>query len=233
MIWKAMMVSLVGGILCLDRISLQVMISRPVVAGPLTGWMLNDPLTGLVCGAMIELIWMDRLPIGTYIPPNDTMTAVIITAITILMGSHAEQASRELIACSMLAFLPLGYAGQQLDLWGIRSNDKLSKRAISLADRADVRGVSRKHLEAMLKSFVFSILFMFVSITIGSWALAYVFPRLPLFALRALKLSYYFIPLLGIAVALTTIKRQGAITLFCASFAGMLIILEWVYGFSK
>jgi len=233
MIWKTMIVSLAGGILCLDRISLQVMISRPIVAGPLTGWMLNDPFTGFICGAMIELIWMDRIPIGTYVPPNDTMAAVIITAVTIMTGGRLGHTSRELIAFAMLAFLPLGYAGQQLDLWIIRSNDRLAKDAVALADRADVRGIERKHLEAVAKSFVLSVIFILVSITIGSWILMQVFPLLPPFALRALTLGYYFIPLLGIAVALTTIKRRGALTLFCASFAAMLIVLEWAYGFSK
>jgi len=56
-------------------------------------------------------------------------------------------------------------------------------------------------------------------------------------SLNSTDLSYdrFYIaaPLLGIAVALTTIKRRGGITLFCASFAAIFIILEWVYGFSK
>lgn len=233
MVWKVMMVSLAGGVLCLDRIFIQVMISRPIVAGPLVGWMLNDPYTGLLCGTLIELLWIDRQPIGTYVPPNGTITAVIITAAAIIAGDHTGQPSRELTVFALLAFLPLGYAGQQLDAWIIRSNDALSKKAVSLAEKADVRGVERQHLKALMKSFILSVLFIFIAVTVGSWALIGVFAVLPAFVHRALTLSYFFIPLLGIAVALTTVKRKGAISLFCAVFVAILIIWEWTYGFAR
>lgn len=233
MVWKVMMVSLAGGILCLDRIFPQVMISRPVVAGPLVGWMLNDPYTGFLCGALIELLWIDRLPIGTYIPPNDTITTVIITAAAIIAGGHLGHPSRELTVFTLLALLPLGYAGQQLDTWLIRSNDRSAKNAVNLADRADVRGIEKLHLQALVRSFVLSAMVIGIAVTTGSWMLIGVFPVLPPFVHKALTLSYYFIPLLGIAVALTTIKRKGAISLFCAAFVAMLIIWEWTYGFPR
>jgi len=232
MVWKVMMVSLAGGVLCLDRIFIQMMISRPVVAGPLVGWILNDPYTGLLCGALIELLWIDRLPIGTYVPPNGTITTVIITAAAIIAGGHLGQPSRELTVFALLAFLPLGYAGQRLDTWIIRSNDTLAKKAVSLADGADVRGIERQHLKALIKSFILSVLFTFIAVTVGSWVLIEVFAVLPPFVHRALTLSYFFIPLLGIAVALTTVKRKGAISLFCAIFVAILIIWEWTYGFA-
>lgn len=233
MVWKVTIASLIGGILCLDRVFLQIMVSRPVVAGPLVGWLLNDPYTGLVCGALIELLWIDRLPIGTYVPPNDTMTAVIVTAAAIIAGDALGQTSRELTVFALLALLPLGYAGQQMDAWIIRSNDGLAKNALSLADRADIRGVERMHGQALLKSFILSVIFLFIAVTVGSWMLILVFPLLPPFAKKALALSYFFIPLLGIAVALTTVKRQGAASFFCAAFVTMLMIWEWTHGFSR
>lgn len=233
MAWKVMMVSLAGGVLCMDRIFTHVMISRPVVAGPLVGWILNDPYTGLLCGALIELLWIDRLPIGTYVPPNGTITTVVITAAAIIAGGHPGPPSRELTVFALLAFLPLGYAGQQLDTWIIRSNDKLSKKAVSLADGADVRGIERLHLKALMKSFGLSVIFIFIAVTIGSWVLIGVFAVLPPFVHKALTLSYFFIPLLGIAVALTTVKRKNAISLFCAVFVAMLMIWEWTYGVSR
>jgi PTS system mannose-specific IIC component len=233
MLWKAMMVSLVGGALCLDRIFMQVMISRPVVAGPLTGWILNDPYTGLLCGALIELLWIDRLPIGKYVPPNETMTAVIVTAAAVGAGEYLGQPSRELTVFALLAFMPLGYAGQRLDTWIIRSNDGLAKKTVSMADKADIRGIERQHWQALMKSFILSALFIFIAVTIGTWLLIAVFPLASPFVYRGLTLSYFFIPLLGIAVALTTIKRQGAIGLFCATFVTMLMIWEWTYGFSR
>jgi len=61
--------------MCLDRIFIQAMISRPIVIAPVAGIILGQPYTGLMTGAILELFWMDRAPIGIYIPPNDSVTA--------------------------------------------------------------------------------------------------------------------------------------------------------------
>jgi PTS system mannose-specific IIC component len=233
MIWKAMMVSLVGGVLCLDRVFLQAMVSRPVVAGPLTGWVLGDPVTGLICGALIELFWIDRAAIGKYVPPNDTVTAVIVTAAAVLAGEGLGGLSRELTAFALLVLLPLGYAGQRMDAWIMRSNDRLAKKAVTLAEQADIGGIERQHLLGLLRAFILPALFIGAAVLAGSWLLIAVFPFLPPFVHRGLGWSYFFLPLLGIAVALTTIKRKGAVGLFCAAFAAMLILWEWIHGFFR
>ena len=61
---NVLIVSIVGGVLCLDRIFVQALISRPIVAAPVIGMILGDPYTGLIAGAFIELFWIDRLPVG-------------------------------------------------------------------------------------------------------------------------------------------------------------------------
>ena len=58
MIVNVLIVSIVGGILCLDRIFVQALISRPIVAAPVIGLILGDPYTGLIAGAFIELFWI-------------------------------------------------------------------------------------------------------------------------------------------------------------------------------
>ena len=116
MFWNVLITSFAGGIICLDRIFLQVMVSRPVVAGPIIGLILNDPFTGLLCGALVELLWIDRLPIGTYVPPNDSITTVIITAAAIITGNTFGHHSRELATFCILLFLPLGYLFERVKL---------------------------------------------------------------------------------------------------------------------
>ncbi|MGD9019102.1 MAG: PTS sugar transporter subunit IIC, partial [Desulfuromonadales bacterium] len=78
------MVSMLTG---LDRVAfVQFMISRPLVAGPLTGWVLGDPLTGLEVGMLLELLWLGRLPVGAAIPPDDTQVAVGATVLAASTG---------------------------------------------------------------------------------------------------------------------------------------------------
>jgi len=60
------------------------MISRPIIIAPIIGLILNNPYAGLIIGAMIEMFWIDRIPIGIYIPPNDSLVAVLATSVAIL-----------------------------------------------------------------------------------------------------------------------------------------------------
>jgi mannose/fructose/N-acetylgalactosamine-specific phosphotransferase system component IIC len=54
-----------GGLLGVDGVScLQSMIARPIVAGPLAGLVVGDPIAGMWAGALLELVSLKQLPIG-------------------------------------------------------------------------------------------------------------------------------------------------------------------------
>lgn len=56
---------LLGTVVSLDGTSVgQVMISRPIVAGPLAGWIAGSPEAGLAAGFVLELLYLPVLPVG-------------------------------------------------------------------------------------------------------------------------------------------------------------------------
>ena len=211
-------VALVGAVLCLDRIILQMMVSRPIVAGPVIGAVLKDPATGLVAGAFMELFWMDQLPIGKYVPPNDTVATIIIAGGTILAGRGLGGVSPELIALAVLLFAPFAFVAKRLDILVIKSNEKLSLKVTEDARRGDTRAIAAKLWWGVAKSFSGTMVLIFVLLVIGSFLLEWLFPLLPMRVLRALTLTYCFIPVLGVAVALNTIKLRGALPVFAGLF---------------
>lgn len=73
---------LLGGILALDGTSVgQFMISRPLVAGTLTGWVLGDPYLGLLVGGLIELYFIPVFPVGgADFPEGGPPTLVAVVA---------------------------------------------------------------------------------------------------------------------------------------------------------
>lgn len=57
--------SLLGGLLTLDQTSLgQFMAARPLVSATVTGWLLGDPATGLLVGAVLEVLFLPAFPVG-------------------------------------------------------------------------------------------------------------------------------------------------------------------------
>lgn len=220
-------VALLGGLLCLDRIVLQVMLSRPVVTGPVVGFLLGDPMTGLVAGAMIELLWIDRFHMGRYIPPNDTVVSVLVTAGAILTAQGVPGGpSRELVAAAVLLFAPVAFLAQWGDKLVASSNDTLAERALEDARRGDARAMARKHYFGMAKTFVLSSLVIFLCLVAGTALLRVLFPVLPAQVLSALAVVYYGIPVLGMAVALSTIKTRGAGPVF----SGVFLVVVFAIG---
>jgi mannose/fructose/N-acetylgalactosamine-specific phosphotransferase system component IIC len=60
-----LLLTLLGGLLALDGTSVgQFMVSRPIVAGVLSGWVLGDPGLGLLMGGVLEFYFISVFPVG-------------------------------------------------------------------------------------------------------------------------------------------------------------------------
>ncbi len=74
--------ALLGGFITLDETAfLQVMASRPIVVGPLVGWLIGDLESGLLLGSILELIYLDVLPAGAAHFPDSGLAAVVGTGV--------------------------------------------------------------------------------------------------------------------------------------------------------
>ena len=229
MFTKIILLSFCGGLLSLDRVFIQAMISRPVVIAPLIGLLLNNPYAGLIIGAFIELIWIDRIPVGTYIPPNDSIAAILATSTAIIAGQAVGGVFPELIALSILIAIPCGILAKKMDTLIIKSNDILSDLALEDAKNNDVRKIEQKVYLSLIKVFLFTSLYLLIIQAIFIPLVAWVYPIFPTAFLSTLSFAYYFLPLLGIAVAINTIKLRGAIPIFCAIFLVVAVFLEFFH----
>jgi PTS system mannose-specific IIC component len=230
MLVKVAISSLLGGILCLDRVTLQLMISRPVVAGPVIGLVLGDPYTGLISGALVELLWIDRLAVGAYVPPHDTIVAVLVTAGSIIGGMGLGPFSIQRVAFSVLLYLPAGILAQRMDVWIRQSNDGLAREALEEVKAGHIEAVSKNHLRALLRTWLVTTAFIFIAALAGIFFTRFAFPALPASVLKMLHYIYLFLPLLGIGVALNTIKHRGAIPVFCGVFLLLSAAKEFLWS---
>lgn len=103
---RFLLLSLVGGLVGLDGASVgQVMLSRPLVAAVLAGWVLGDPVTGLAVGVLVELFLLPVFPVGGGRFPEGGPATVAGVAAALQAGGGAEG----------LAFgVLVGLAGAQL-----------------------------------------------------------------------------------------------------------------------
>ena len=55
----------------------QFLISRPAFVGPVLGWLNGCPVEGAKIGLIIELIYLDFIPVGGVVPPNGLVAAAV------------------------------------------------------------------------------------------------------------------------------------------------------------
>jgi PTS system mannose-specific IIC component len=213
-------------LLGLDRVAfLQCMVSRPLVAAPLTGWLLGVPLTGLQVGVLLELLWLGRLPVGTVVPPDDTQVAIGATALALTLERLLDLHGMPAVLLCVLVAIPLGQFGQFADRRARRANDRLALQAQAAAAAGDARRLEWLHLSGSGHFALAGLLTCAVIVAAGTLIL---YPLAPLLigAVRetGLNLQYSF-TLIGAAVLLGTLNVGRGMLLFGVAFTATLLVL--------
>ncbi len=221
-----MLAGLVAMLTGLDRVALvQVMISRPLVAAPLTGWVLGSPLVGMEVGMLLELLWLGRLPVGAAIPPDDTQVAVGATVLALSVSPILGLSGMPLVILSVLIAIPLGKFGQVFDRLARHINDRLSVSGQTSLMAGNAGGLERNHLLGLASFALASLTTAVVIVLVGSFVLYSVAPLL-IGTVQEVGLSLqYSLILVGAAVLLGTINVNRSASLFCAAFTGTMLVL--------
>ena len=219
-------ISLLAVLAGLDRTAaLQMMLSRPLVAAPLAGWLLGAPQSGLLVGSVVELLWLGRLPVGAAIPPDDTQVAIGATTLSVIMGANLGMHGPGFVLLCVMVALPIGKIGQAFDRLVRHWNDRLVPVAEGAVARGQLDRVATLHLQG-LGHFALASLATFATIVVGgAMVLEFLAPMLNgWFGLAAVPLRLT-LPLVGVAVILGTINVNRSWTLFGASFGSALLLL--------
>ena len=227
-ICAASFVSVVAG---LDRTAaLQLMLARPIVAAPVTGWLLGAPFVGLQVGFLVELLWLCFLPVGSAIPPDDTQVSI---AATFLAGGgdfFGEAGSLSLVVMAVFFCCPLGKFGQIFDGWVRQFNGRLVGNAQGAVAEGHLKLVGASHLKGLV-AFGLASWFSFLLIVLSGASLLYLF-FVVLKMGQSLEPIAGFLrilfPLVGAAAILANMNIRRSITLFLASFVSTLMLL-WAF----
>jgi mannose/fructose/N-acetylgalactosamine-specific phosphotransferase system component IIC len=170
MSWLA--VALWGGVVGLDAASFpQVMLSRPLVAGAVTGSLLGRPLEGTVLGALLEVFSLVFLPVGAARYPESGTAAVASTAAyAAVAGGAAEVVPHLLLAATVFGLLWEQVTGRSVHL-ARRLNEWLVARATERGGLGDGR-LERLHLTAMALDFLRAAAVVLLGLLAGSAALS-------------------------------------------------------------
>lgn len=212
----------------LDRIAIfQLLISRPIVAAPLTALILGEPMVGLQIGVMVELLWLARLPVGAAVPPDDTQVAIGASVLTVVLGRYLESGTPELMLVCLLVAFPLGKIGQYFEHRARLYNGRLPAPTEQAINQELYGKAQLLHLRGLISFSVSSLLTYVVILSGGLLIVPYLWPMLHSAVAHSSGFLQLALPLIGVAVILGSINVSRSITLFCASF-GMAFLLLWL-----
>jgi mannose PTS system EIIC component len=231
MVHEALLAAALGGLFWLDRFQVfQLMLSRPLVAAPVIGWALGDPFSGFASGLLYEMLWLDRPPVGGYIPPDSTFASVATAAVAALVKAHSSAPLTAVAFLSFLCLFPVSFAGARVDHFVRTGLGRLARSAEQgLMDGGGIP--APKYFAAgLILGFGCAFLGLFPIILIGDVFVGSLLEHCSAAVVRSFELSYYAVPLVGVAELIGGLQERRFIIMFAV---GLILSLGvgLIFGF--
>jgi len=180
----SLLIALIGGIVDLDSTATwQFMISQPIVAAPLTGLFLGNLYgeaaaglkLGLMVGVILQLVWIEQLPLGMNVPPDAALASVLSVALGFISG-HSYESYSEREVCYTVALLlavALGLLGRSLDMFVRRLNTSLDTWVCQKVEDNSLWAIAIGHTLGGFFTFTKAFIFCFLVVWLGIEPLKY------------------------------------------------------------
>jgi len=183
---------------------------RPVVLGPLVGFILGDLQTGIITGGALELVWMGLAPLAGAQPPNVIIGTIVGTAFAITTGVDATQA----IAIAV----PFAVAVQMGITFLFSAMSPMMSKCDEYADNADTDGIEKVNYLAMTVLGSFYFLCAFLPIYLGAEHAKGFVEVLPEQLMAGLGVAGGMMPAVGFAVLMKIMLKNAYVPYFIIGF---------------
>lgn len=183
----------------------------PLTTGTLVGLFMGDPMTGMLAGANIQLIYLGWISAGGTMPSNTIVAGIFGTAMTILSGADPTMAVTFAIPFSMFGLL-LNQVYMTVNAAWIHQADKL-------LDKGNLRGVRfMNFVPSFCMALVLYGIPAFLLVVSGSGWASDLINSVPESVISALQVVGGIMPALGIAMLLNYLGKKKLIPWFFGGF---------------
>lgn len=183
----------------------------PLTTGTLVGLFMGDPMTGMLAGANIQLIYLGWISAGGTMPSNTIVAGIFGTAMTILSGADPTMAVTFAIPFSMFGLL-LNQVYMTVNAAWIHQADKL-------LDKGNLRGVRfMNFVPSFCMALVLYGIPAFLLVVSGSGWASDLINAVPESVISALQVVGGIMPALGIAMLLNYLGKKKLIPWFFGGF---------------
>ena len=232
----SLLIALIGGIVDLDSTATwQFMISQPIVAAPITGLFLGSIYgqaaaglkLGLMVGTILQLVWIEQLPLGMNVPPDAALASVLSVALGFIAG-HGYQTYSEREVCYTIALLlavALGLLGRSLDMLVRRLNTNLDTWVTRKVEGNQLWAIAIGHTLGGMLTFSKAFLFCFLVTWLGVEPIKYFTQTLSFNHSSGFIVIQGLLPVIGFSVlASMCIKNKSEIKPFILGMIAFTIL---------
>lgn len=148
-----LLLSLLIGFLGLDTtIAFQVLISQPIFACPIIGWLLGNPALGIEIGIMMQLIWLNVLPVGAAVFLEGNIASMVTCAIAIQF--EALNLPNLVFTAAFIIGMAVSYLGARLTVLDRKVNGLILKLTLEAAQKASLKQIALLDFASVLIYFL-------------------------------------------------------------------------------
>ena len=156
-------VSLWGGLVALDTTAaLQILVSHPLVSCSVVGLILGNFPLGFMIGIVLELVWLNEIPVGAAPFAEGNIGATVAASVAIMTVEQTARSGAVLFLSLMIGVL-VSVIGGRLVIFVRYVNSNLYHKLINVQSLS-TRRIVRTHYSGILFSFILGFLLTMTSV---------------------------------------------------------------------
>lgn len=176
----------------------QLLLSRPIIAGPVFGLFTGDVMAGVQVGVFAELLFADISPLGGIIPPSG-IVASVIPLILYALGIELYFGFFLGVGGAVLYSFFDALLRKTRFKWLVFLEKKIGRRPTD---------IKRTIAATLLLSFLMSFIFISALAWVSAQVMFGVFPYLTAKAHFAFQLAYMAVPWIGLAALIPAFRLK-------------------------
>ncbi|WP_094752396.1 PTS N-acetylgalactosamine transporter subunit IIC [Psychromonas sp. CD1] len=210
MIFEASMVAIWAFFCGIDKYDINLNIHRPLITGPVVGFIMGDMQIGLIAGATLELAWLGLVPNAGAQPPDVTLGTIAAVAFAVMTGESADVA--------MGVGMPIAVLMQMLIIGFFAVTSFTMSRADKYAKDANPGGIDRLLIATLLSRAMLYAVVAFITIYFGEHGAAWIDENAPRVLLEGLGIGAKMVPAIGFAMLLKVMWSKEVSGVFFIGF---------------
>jgi mannose/fructose/N-acetylgalactosamine-specific phosphotransferase system component IIC len=196
--------ALIASICALDVTALgQFMLCRPIFCAPLFGYLMGDTNTGLWIGMIVELVWINSLPLGVAVPIDISSISIL----SVFWVCKFFTGSQSAAIWALILAVPFAYFYRELDVLGRNFNIRIMHWAEKGINDGKESRINYGIALGLIMFFLRIYLFYIVVMTVGGWLFQGIYLQFPAFVAAGFKKAWYLLPVCGLGAALYNFRN--------------------------